>query len=76
MRYGITKFAPAIFGGPPALAVAGPNVGLNAGLTVLFSGTVGATVEAVNQGIPGIAFSGDSGSQVGYTTPVEPYQTT
>ena len=41
----------------------GPNVGANAGLTVQFSGTVGAAVYAAHTaGIPAIAFSGASGS--------------
>ncbi|GAB7353703.1 hypothetical protein MBLNU459_g4106t1 [Dothideomycetes sp. NU459] len=67
MEYGINTLAPAIFGGAPDLAVAGPNVGSNLGLTVFFSGTVGATTAAVNSDIPGIAFSGQTGDQTAWT---------
>lgn len=40
----------------------------------MISGTVGAATEASLEGIPGIAFSGDSGSQVGWTTSTQTYQ--
>lgn len=36
------------------------------GLEVLFSGTVGAAVEAVESGVPAIAFSGDTGDQTAW----------
>jgi len=39
------------------LVVSGINRGSNHGRTVLFSGTVGGTIEAVIRGIPAIAFS-------------------
>ncbi|KAF7297220.1 SurE domain-containing protein [Mycena indigotica] len=68
-RFGIQTLAPKFFNGSaPDLVVAGPNVGSNAGSTVLISGTVGAATEAVLEGFPAIAFSGGSGSQVSYTT--------
>lgn len=46
----------------------------NTGLTTLISGTVGAATEAALEGIPAIAFSGTSGSQVGWTTATTVYQ--
>jgi len=42
---------------PIDLVVSGVNCGTNAGRNIFYSGTVGATIEAVMQGIPGIAFS-------------------
>ena len=47
----------------------------NLGSTVLVSGTVGAATEASKEGIPAIAFSGTTGSQTGYTAPVQTYMT-
>ncbi len=41
----------------PDLIVSGINRGSNAGLNVLYSGTVACVIEAVLRGIPGIAFS-------------------
>jgi 5'-nucleotidase len=41
----------------PDLIVSGINRGSNAGRTVLYSGTVGGTIEGAMRGIPGIAFS-------------------
>ncbi|KAL8969552.1 MAG: hypothetical protein Q9197_004273 [Variospora fuerteventurae] len=73
MRYGIQTLSPKFFGGPPELAVAGPNVGANLGLTTLISGTVGAATSAAQSGIPAIAFSGTSGSQTAWTAPTTPY---
>lgn len=66
MRYGIQNLSTTFFGGPPDIAVAGFNVGSNLGLTVLISGTVGAATEAVKEGIPGIAFSGTTGTQTAW----------
>lgn len=69
MKYGIDSRAPQFFDGLPDLAVAGPNVGNNIGLEVYFSGTAGAaTYAAHTAGIPGIAFSGASGSQTSWNT--------
>lgn len=68
VRYGIQTLAPKYFGTKPDLVVSGSNIGNNLGSTVLISGTVGAASEAALEGIPSIAFSGDSGSQVSYTT--------
>ncbi|MCJ1387947.1 hypothetical protein MMC18_000790 [Xylographa bjoerkii] len=75
MRYGIQTLSPKFFGGAPDIAVAGFNVGANLGSTVLVSGTVGAATQAVKEGIPGIAFSGTTGTQTAYTTSVQTYMT-
>ncbi|CAF9912606.1 MAG: hypothetical protein HETSPECPRED_000985 [Heterodermia speciosa] len=75
MRYGIQTLSPTFFGGPPDIAVAGPNVGANLGSTVKISGTVGAATEAAKEGIPAIAFSGTTGSQISYTAAQQPYIT-
>ncbi|OWP02755.1 hypothetical protein B2J93_93 [Marssonina coronariae] len=73
MSYGITTLSPKFFGGPPDLAVSGPNVGSNLDVQVPFSGTVGAAVAAVNLGIPAISFSGRSGSQTSYSDGPVPF---
>ena len=63
MRYGIDRFAPSFFDGTPDLAVSGPNVGANLGISVFFSGTVGAATYASHTaGIPALAFSGKTDS--------------
>ncbi|KAI0830107.1 sure-like protein [Trametes gibbosa] len=68
-RYGIQTLASKFFNGAkPDLVVSGPNVGSNLGLVVLFSGTVGAASDSALSGVPAVAFSGSSGSQVSYTT--------
>lgn len=41
----------------PDMIVSGINRGSNSGRTVLYSGTIGATIEGALKGIPGIAFS-------------------
>jgi 5'/3'-nucleotidase SurE len=74
MRYGIQNLSQTYFGGPPDIAVAGPNVGTNLGLVAQGSGTVGAATEAVKEGIPGIAFSGSTGSQTAWNAPVQTYE--
>lgn len=51
------------------------QVPANLGSTTRISGTVGAATEAALEGIPAIAFSGTSGSQVSYTTATQTYQT-
>lgn len=55
--YGIDVLAPRIFGGGPDLVLSGPNEGQNTGLLTSHSGTLGATVTAINKGIPAIALS-------------------
>ena len=57
--YGIDIAAESLFGGPPDLVLSGPNEGNNLGLVTPHSGTVGATVTALNLGIPAIAISAD-----------------
>ncbi|PPQ98482.1 hypothetical protein CVT26_013883 [Gymnopilus dilepis] len=68
VRFGIQTLSPAIWNSPPDIVVSGSNIGNNLGSTVLISGTVGAASEAALEGIPSIAFSGATGSQVSYTT--------
>ncbi|KAF8658430.1 hypothetical protein AX16_001981 [Volvariella volvacea WC 439] len=68
VRFGIQTLAPKLFGGPPQFVVAGNNIGNNLGSVVLISGTMGAATEAALEGIPSVAFSGASGSQVSFTT--------
>ena len=45
----------------PDLIVSGVNAGSNAGRNVLHSGTVGAVIEGLFRGIPGVAFSCENG---------------
>ncbi|QIW98871.1 hypothetical protein AMS68_004389 [Peltaster fructicola] len=66
VKYGIEVVAPTTFGGPPDIVVTGVNVGCNLDVAVLGSGTVGAACEAAKQGIPAIAFSGCTGSQISW----------
>ncbi|KAF8064198.1 survival protein sure-like phosphatase/nucleotidase [Lyophyllum atratum] len=69
VRFGIQTLAPKLLGGPPDLVFSGSNIGNNLGPgTVGRSGTIGAASEAALEGIPSVAFSGPSGSQVSYTT--------
>lgn len=74
MRYGIQNLSRTFFGEAPDIAVAGPNVGSNLGSTTKISGTVGAICEAVKEGIPGIAFSGKTGSQTAWNAPISGYE--
>lgn len=78
MKYGITERGPQLWNGESAeLAVAGPNVGSNVFLAVPFSGTVGASVHAVQeQGIPAIAFSGDTEGRLPWNTQPVPARST
>ncbi|KAF7307746.1 SurE domain-containing protein [Mycena kentingensis (nom. inval.)] len=82
--FGINTLSPQFFGAKPDLVVSGPNVGSNLALAAFFSGTMyafrllllpkadnsasGAASAAANAGIPSVAFSGASGSQVSFTT--------
>lgn len=56
---GLCAFSSALegFGPKPDLLVSGTNAGANMGRAVLFSGTVGAALTAVQFGIPGMAVS-------------------
>lgn len=47
----------------PDLIVSGINAGSNAGRNVLHSGTIGAVIEGIFRGIPGIAFSCEDGDE-------------
>ncbi len=47
----------------PDFIVSGINAGSNAGRNVLHSGTVGAVIEGLFRGIPGIAFSCENGER-------------
>ncbi|KAK5078033.1 hypothetical protein LTR51_000218 [Lithohypha guttulata] len=68
IKNGISNLAPRFFdGNRPEFAVTGVNVGSNLDIQVPFSGTVGAAVEAVKQGIPAISFSGRSGDPTAFT---------
>ncbi|GLB44603.1 putative survival protein SurE [Lyophyllum shimeji] len=69
VRFGIQTLAPKLLGGKPDFVFSGSNIGNNLGpSTVAISGTIGAASEAALEGIPSVAFSGASGSQVSYTT--------
>lgn len=50
----------------PDLIVSGINAGSNAGRNVLHSGTVGAVIEGILRGIPGVAFSCEDGKHPNY----------
>ncbi|KAM3414342.1 hypothetical protein BST61_g10989 [Cercospora zeina] len=69
-RHGIAVLSREFFGGPPDLAITGPNVGSNLGIVTQISGTVGAAVEAIQLGIPAVAFSGASGRQTPWNVDV------
>lgn len=63
VKWGIRTFGPKFFGGPPDLAVSGPNVGSNLGVATFLSGTCGAAMFAAHEaGVPAVALSGRSGS--------------
>ncbi len=49
--------AQGAFGTPPDIVVSGVNAGLNTGVAILHSGTVGAAVTAANLGLRGLAVS-------------------
>jgi 5'-nucleotidase len=57
--YIVVLAALGTFGPEPTLVLSGINRGANAGYAILHSGTVGATLTAANQGIPGMAVSLD-----------------
>lgn len=47
---------------PIDLVVSGVNNGFNIGLDTIYSGTIGATMQGLMSGLPGIAFSTDFGA--------------
>jgi len=57
--YGIDVAAPAVWGRFPDLVISGPNEGNNLGIITPHSGTVGATVTALNKRIPAMAVSAE-----------------
>ena len=59
--YGIDVKAPELWDGKPDLVISGPNEGNNLGVLIVHSGTIGATVTALNKGIPAIAVSAENG---------------
>ncbi|KZT69457.1 survival protein sure-like phosphatase/nucleotidase [Daedalea quercina L-15889] len=68
-QHGVEELAPKFFGGSaPDFVVSGPNIGTNLNLATQFSGTIGAASTAAKLGVPAVAFSGSSGSQVSYMT--------
>ncbi|TGO66103.1 hypothetical protein BOTNAR_0068g00170 [Botryotinia narcissicola] len=71
----IETLDPGYFGGAPDLAVTGPNVGVNTGVISFVSGTVGAAIEAVELGVPAIAFSGAEGSATAWNVAAPAYAT-
>lgn len=73
MKHGIDTFGPSVWdGAAPEFAVSGVNVGSNVFVQVPFSGTVGAAVEAVKQGIPAIAFSGGTSENAAWDANPQP----
>lgn len=56
------------FGPPPDIVLSGVNHGLNTGLAILHSGTVGAAVTAANLGLRGLAVSMATGSPTRFET--------
>ncbi|MCK4283332.1 MAG: 5'/3'-nucleotidase SurE [Candidatus Brocadiae bacterium] len=46
-----------VYDSPPDLLVSGPNVGINAGIDLFYSGTVAAALEGGFNGVPSVAFS-------------------
>lgn len=60
VRIGVLNILPE----KPDIVLSGINFGYNAGTDVMYSGTIGAAMEAVFQGIPSVAFS--EGTNDGY----------
>lgn len=60
VRVGVLNILPQ----KPDIVLSGINFGYNAGSDVMYSGTIGAAMEAIFQGIPSIAFS--EGTNDGY----------
>lgn len=60
VRVGVLNLLPS----KPDIVLSGINFGYNAGTDVMYSGTIGAAMESIFQGIPSIAFS--EGTNDGY----------
>jgi len=67
VKIGVASLAPQFFSRPDII-VSEPNTGANTEFSVLGSGTVGAACEGAKEGIPSIAFSGQSAAAVSFTT--------
>ena len=61
LLYGIDVLAQRTWGQAPDLVISGPNEGNNLGIVTPHSGTLGATVTALNKGLPAIAVSAANG---------------
>jgi 5'-nucleotidase len=59
VKLGLRRLWPDLFGAgqAPDLVISGMNSGANVGINVIYSGTVGAAVEAAFLGVPAIAVS-------------------
>ncbi|KAF9440267.1 sure-like protein [Macrolepiota fuliginosa MF-IS2] len=69
VSFGIQTLAPKFFNGQrPDFVVSGSNVGNNLGPGITGSGTCRAAAQAVMLGVPAVAFSGFTASQISYTT--------
>lgn len=74
MKYGVQTISQTYFGKTPDLVVSGPNVGTNLGVVTLLSGTVGAASAAADQlDVPGLAFSGSTGTQTAWNVATPDY---
>lgn len=60
--------AQGAFGTPPDIVLSGVNAGLNTGVAILHSGTVGAAVTAANLGLRGLAVSMATGAPTRFDT--------
>jgi len=68
-RFGIETLGPKFFNGQkPDFVVSGSNVGNNLGPGITGSGTCRAAAQAVMLGVPAVAFSGSTASQISFTT--------
>lgn len=57
VKLAITTLWEERFGGKPDLVISGMNAGTNVGIHIIYSGTVGAAIEAAFLGIPAMAVS-------------------
>jgi len=57
VKLAITSLWRQRFGGKPDLVISGMNAGMNAGIHIIYSGTVGAAIEGAFLGLPAIAVS-------------------
>ncbi|MFG0330349.1 MAG: 5'/3'-nucleotidase SurE [Phycisphaerales bacterium] len=57
VKLAITTLWEDLYGGTPDLVISGMNAGVNVGIHIIYSGTVGAAIEAAFLGVPAIAVS-------------------